>query len=230
MTPISRGFGGRRRNDIDPSRIPPGPDTPDAYSTGSWHPYPGHEDAFLDAWQDFANWSCQMPRANLAVLARDLRDPRRFVSLIAWDNLEDIRAWKRSPKFKAHLERVQDHIETFAPTALDVVVYGSACPACTQAKGVRDHYGVPYRSELVSELPRRHGHHPCPRSRSTTSCWEASTSSSSSPAQAACNASPKSRANGGYASDAAWAAATTSKTRRTRTGATPEPRAQPSRS
>ena len=24
MTPISRGFGGRRREDVDPSRIPPG--------------------------------------------------------------------------------------------------------------------------------------------------------------------------------------------------------------
>jgi quinol monooxygenase YgiN len=53
-------------------------------------PCPGHADAFLDAWQDFANWSCQMPGANLAVLARDLRDPHRFVSLIAWDNLEAI--------------------------------------------------------------------------------------------------------------------------------------------
>ena len=24
MTPISRGFGGRRRDDVDPSRLPPG--------------------------------------------------------------------------------------------------------------------------------------------------------------------------------------------------------------
>ncbi|HET6848402.1 MAG TPA: glutaredoxin domain-containing protein [Gaiellales bacterium] len=39
----------------------------------------------------------------------------------------------------------------------DVVVYGSACPACTQAKAVLDHYGVAYRSQPISELPRRHG-------------------------------------------------------------------------
>jgi hypothetical protein len=26
MTPISRGFGGRRRDDVDPSRLPPGLD------------------------------------------------------------------------------------------------------------------------------------------------------------------------------------------------------------
>jgi heme-degrading monooxygenase HmoA len=96
-------------------------DTPTAYTTGSWQPDPGHEDAFLDAWQDFANWSCQMPGAHLAVLARDLRDPNRFVSLMAWDTLEDIRAWKRSPEFKPHMAHVQEHIDRFAPTELDVV-------------------------------------------------------------------------------------------------------------
>ena len=31
------------------------------YTTGSWRPFPGHEDAFLDAWQEFANWSCHLP-------------------------------------------------------------------------------------------------------------------------------------------------------------------------
>jgi heme-degrading monooxygenase HmoA len=96
-------------------------DIPNAYTTGSWHPHPGHEDAFLDAWQLFANWSCQMPGAHLAVLARDLRESDRFVSLIAWDTLEDIRAWKRSPEFKPHMALVQDHIDTFAPTELEVV-------------------------------------------------------------------------------------------------------------
>ena len=96
-------------------------DTPSAYTTGSWLPYPGHEDAFLDSWQEFANWACQMPGAHLAVLARDLRDPNRFVSLIAWDDVEDIRAWKQSVDFKPHMAHVQEHIEQFAPTELDIV-------------------------------------------------------------------------------------------------------------
>jgi len=39
-----------------------------------------------------------------------------------------------------------------------VVVYGSACPACTQAKAVLDHYHVPYDARPISELPTRHGH------------------------------------------------------------------------
>ena len=39
----------------------------------------------------------------------------------------------------------------------DVVIYGSACPACTQAKAVLDRYGVAYEARPISELPRRHG-------------------------------------------------------------------------
>lgn len=39
----------------------------------------------------------------------------------------------------------------------DVVVYGSACPACTQAKAVLDRYRIAYRSRPITELPRQHG-------------------------------------------------------------------------
>lgn len=39
----------------------------------------------------------------------------------------------------------------------DVVMYGSACPACTQATAVLDHYGVAYQLRSIDELPRRHG-------------------------------------------------------------------------
>ncbi len=38
-----------------------------------------------------------------------------------------------------------------------IVVYGSACPACTQAKAVLDHHHIPYESRPISDLPRRHG-------------------------------------------------------------------------
>jgi glutaredoxin 3 len=38
-----------------------------------------------------------------------------------------------------------------------VVVYGSSCPACTQAKAVLDRFGVGYTERAMSELPRTHG-------------------------------------------------------------------------
>ncbi len=38
-----------------------------------------------------------------------------------------------------------------------VDVYGSSCPACVQAKGVLDRFGVRYHEHPISALPRRHG-------------------------------------------------------------------------
>ena len=91
------------------------------YATGSWKPQAGQEEAFLAEWRAFMAWACSLPGAGRAVLARDLRDPERFVSFAVWDDLESVRAWKGSPEFKPRMSRVQAHTETFAPTELEVV-------------------------------------------------------------------------------------------------------------
>lgn len=99
--------------------------TTPAYTTGSWRPFPGHEEAFLDEWQEFANWSASLPGAQVAILARDLRDPDRFVSYMGWDSLDHVHDWKHSPEFKPRMARVQAHIDKFAPTELQVVATAS---------------------------------------------------------------------------------------------------------
>jgi heme-degrading monooxygenase HmoA len=90
------------------------------YTTGSWRPFPGHEEAFLEAWREFASWSCRMPGAHAAVLGRDLRDPVRFVSFMGWESIDDVHSWKASPDFKSHMAPVQEHVDKFAPTELAV--------------------------------------------------------------------------------------------------------------
>ena len=102
--------------------------TPPVYTTGSWRPFPGHEDAFLEEWREFAEWSAGMPGAHSTVLARDQRDPERFVSFMGWDSLDDVRAWKSSSEFKPRMARVQAHIDKFAPTELEVVATASPAP------------------------------------------------------------------------------------------------------
>ena len=92
------------------------------YTTGSWQPFPGQEEQFLEEWKAFAGWAtglggCIRP----ATLARDLRDESRFVSFLAWDSLEAIRAWKSHDEFKERMSRVQQHIDKFAPTELETV-------------------------------------------------------------------------------------------------------------
>ncbi len=93
----------------------------DVYTTGAWKPNAGEEDAFVEAWAEFARWASDMPGAGTVRLARDLRDPGRFVSFAAWESIEAVRGWKSSPEFRERMGRVQRHVDKFAPTELEVV-------------------------------------------------------------------------------------------------------------
>jgi heme-degrading monooxygenase HmoA len=91
------------------------------FTTGSWLPFPGQEDAFLDAWEGFAAWAATLPGARDGVLTRDLRAPERFVSFVGWESMDAVRAWKTHPEFKERMSRVQQHVDKFAPTETEVV-------------------------------------------------------------------------------------------------------------
>lgn len=93
----------------------------DVYTTGSWVPNAGEEEAFVAAWSEFASWASTMPGAGTVRLARDLRDPDRFVSFARWESFEAMRGWKDSAEFKPRMGRVQQHVDKFAPTELEVV-------------------------------------------------------------------------------------------------------------
>ena len=92
------------------------------YSTGSWLPFSGQEEPFLEAWKEFSRWAVAMPgAAGEALLVRDLRDPDRFISFLPWESLEAIQAWKAHAEFKERMSHVQQHIDKFAPTETEVV-------------------------------------------------------------------------------------------------------------
>jgi heme-degrading monooxygenase HmoA len=93
----------------------------EVYTTGSWKPFAGRDAVFLEEWREFMAWACSLPGARRATLARDLRDPGRYVSFAAWDDLESVKAWKASPEFKPRMARVQEHVDRFAPTELEIV-------------------------------------------------------------------------------------------------------------
>jgi heme-degrading monooxygenase HmoA len=91
------------------------------YTTGSWQPFPGQEEAFLAAWKEFAGWAAGLDGAGDGFLARDLRAEGRYVSFIGWDGMESVRGWKGHPEFKERMGRVQQFVDTFAPTEIEVV-------------------------------------------------------------------------------------------------------------
>lgn len=91
------------------------------FTTGSWRPFDGQEAAFLDRWREFAAWATGFPGAGRAVLAHDVREEGRFVSFIEWNSMDAMKAWKASDEFKPRMGAVQQHIDKFSPTEIELV-------------------------------------------------------------------------------------------------------------
>jgi len=95
-------------------------------TTGTWHPNPGTEEAFVEAWGEFAAWASTMPGAGELRLLRDLRDPARYVSFGDWESRERVAAWKSSPEFPERMAQVLQYVGDFHPAELELVVTAAA--------------------------------------------------------------------------------------------------------
>ena len=92
----------------------------EVYTTGSWKTKPEQEQAFIEAWLEFAAWASASSGAGTLRLARDVRSRDRFVSFGRWDSIDSVRAWKTSPEFRERIGRVVQHVDEFEPTELVV--------------------------------------------------------------------------------------------------------------
>jgi heme-degrading monooxygenase HmoA len=99
------------------------PDT--TYTSGSWVPYPGQEDAFVQAWADFARWASGESGAGVLTLTRDAFNPERFVSIGDWETSAAAREWKSSPEFTERIARVLQHVSEFTSSELTPIVTAS---------------------------------------------------------------------------------------------------------
>ena len=90
------------------------------YSTGTWRPSPGKEEAFVEAWAEFAAWASGRPGAGTLRLTRDTRGGG-YLSFGRWSSVEAVRAWKSAPDFRERLAQVLQHVDDFEPTELEVV-------------------------------------------------------------------------------------------------------------
>lgn len=91
------------------------------YTHGTWEPYPGKEEAFVEAWAEFAGWASSSPGAGALALTRDTREPGRFVSFGAWETSDAVRGWKGSPEFRERMAHVLEHVNEFHPTELALI-------------------------------------------------------------------------------------------------------------
>jgi heme-degrading monooxygenase HmoA len=102
-----------------------------AYSSGTWRPTPGREEAFVEAWEEFVGWAAQLPGAGQFQLTRDLNDDGRYVSFGDWESREALKAWRSSPEFDERLAQVVQHCGEFASTQLGLVVAAGDGAAAT---------------------------------------------------------------------------------------------------
>jgi quinol monooxygenase YgiN len=88
------------------------------FTHGRFEVEPENEQAFFDAWSEFAAWTSQRPGAVTLRLARDVRNAGRFISFGQWDDAEAVRDWKSSVEFKGRLGMVVSQAKEFEPTEL----------------------------------------------------------------------------------------------------------------
>jgi heme-degrading monooxygenase HmoA len=100
------------------------------YTFGDWYVKPGAEKRFVDAWNEFAEWSAaDLPGATYAKLLQDQSDARRFVSFGPWRDEDAVAEWRAHPGFQERVERLQEHLESFSPATMVVAAeVGPATP------------------------------------------------------------------------------------------------------
>jgi heme-degrading monooxygenase HmoA len=88
--------------------------TGQSYSSGQWLVQTGSEDEFIERWTTFIEWSLNnAPGAESFVLVRSTEEPRRFLSLGAWENQEAQEAWREMPRMQELLSRCRELCEEF---------------------------------------------------------------------------------------------------------------------
>jgi|ERR1044071_778004 len=96
------------------------------YTSGTWQPNTGSEEAFIEAWSQFAEWASSRPGAGTLRLVRDLANPGRYQSFGEWDTIDAVREWKGSPEFRERMSRVLQHVDDFVPSEFELVASADA--------------------------------------------------------------------------------------------------------
>ncbi len=84
------------------------------YSSSSCFVMAGSEEEFVSRWTALAEWVLNnVPGAKSAVLIRSTEDPRRFLSLVAWETQEAWEAWRERFEMQELFERCRELCEEF---------------------------------------------------------------------------------------------------------------------
>jgi heme-degrading monooxygenase HmoA len=103
------------------------------YVSGDWRVRAGSEDEFVARWLAFTGWSqTNAPGAESFVLIRDMEQPRHFLSVGTWANLESVLAWRDTPEFARLLGRCRELCEEFHAGDYSLAASPTPAPATSR--------------------------------------------------------------------------------------------------
>ena len=109
-----------------------------SYSSAEWLVQAGSEDDFIERWNTFIEWSLNnAPGAKSFVLVRCTEDPRRFLSLGAWENQDAQERWREMPQMQELLGQCRELCEEFESHSYTL----AASPSTGPVSGVTDTVG-----------------------------------------------------------------------------------------
>jgi heme-degrading monooxygenase HmoA len=94
---------------------------PVVYASGRWRPKAGEEDAFVEAWTEFARWIATMDGVESPHLLRD-QQTGEYLSYSGWRDPDARDAWRNNPEFPEQLGRARAHCDEFIPSDYELVV------------------------------------------------------------------------------------------------------------
>ena len=104
----------------------PRPEQGQLYTSAIWRVEPGQEDAFIQAWQAFADWTSQTQAgAGAGILLQEAQDPRSFLSFGPWADAESITRWRSQPQFQEFIAKARELCEEIAPRTMALVGYSN---------------------------------------------------------------------------------------------------------
>jgi heme-degrading monooxygenase HmoA len=92
------------------------------WTSGTWRVIPGHESAFIDAWEEFARWSQEAFGDTTVWLLRDRTNPTIFISIGPWPSDEVIARWRESAGFRERVRAIRQLLVAFEPRTMDEVL------------------------------------------------------------------------------------------------------------
>jgi quinol monooxygenase YgiN len=78
------------------------------YTNGIWQVKAGREENFKSLWKEFAEDGIKNRNTLEAILLREYDNPKNFVSIGIWENLESIKKWQNSPEFKSYIYKFNE--------------------------------------------------------------------------------------------------------------------------